>query len=111
MSLFWIFSNPQNSHFFVITSRWYLKVLFHCVDIVKVNAWLLYHRHCEQSNIAKKKQLALLSFTTQIASALINAYSTQKLVTPGRPPKRQVDATPRPQAITVDDARYDQTSH
>ena len=98
------------------TKRWYLKVLFHCVDIAKVNAWLLYRRHCEQSNIAKKKQLALLSSTTQIASALINAYSTQKPVTPGRPPKRKVVTTPppqrsRPQAIPVDDARSDQTSH
>jgi hypothetical protein len=24
------------------SKRWYLKVLFHCVDIAKVNAWLLY---------------------------------------------------------------------
>ena len=28
--------------------RWYIKVLFHCVDIAKVNAWLLYKRHCIQ---------------------------------------------------------------
>ena len=27
------------------TKRWYLKVLYHCVDIAKVNAWLLYRRH------------------------------------------------------------------
>ena len=27
---------------------WYLKLLFHCVDISKVNAWLLYHRHYNQ---------------------------------------------------------------
>ena len=25
--------------------RLYLKVLFHCLDIAKVNAWLLYQRH------------------------------------------------------------------
>ena len=27
------------------TKRWYLKVLFHCVDIAKINEWLLYRRH------------------------------------------------------------------
>ena len=27
--------------------KWYLKVLFHCVNIAKVNAWLLYRRHCD----------------------------------------------------------------
>ena len=30
------------------SKRWYLKVLFHCVDIAEVNAWLLYRRHCDQ---------------------------------------------------------------
>ena len=24
------------------TKRWYFKILFHCVDIAKVNAWLIY---------------------------------------------------------------------
>ena len=28
--------------------RWYLRVLFHCVDICKVNAWVLHRRQCWQ---------------------------------------------------------------
>lgn len=40
--------------------RWYLKVLFHCLDIAKVNAWLLYRRHREQMNAPKKQELSLL---------------------------------------------------
>ncbi|XP_065662880.1 piggyBac transposable element-derived protein 3-like [Hydra vulgaris] len=27
------------------TRRWYLKVFFHCLDIAKVNGWLVYRRH------------------------------------------------------------------
>ena len=43
--------------------RWYLRVLFYCVDICKVNAWVLYRRQCWQKGIPKKKQMALLDFT------------------------------------------------
>ena len=34
------------------SKRWYLKVLFHCVDIAKVNAWLLYRRYCDQQKVS-----------------------------------------------------------
>ena len=30
------------------TKRWYLKILFHLLDICKVNGWLLYRCHCVQ---------------------------------------------------------------
>ena len=33
------------------SKRWYLKVLFHCFDIIKVNAWLPYGRHCNQQKV------------------------------------------------------------
>ena len=36
------------------TKRWYLKVLFHCIDIAKVNAWLIYRHHCSQLKLSKK---------------------------------------------------------
>ena len=38
------------------TKRSYLKVLFHCVDIGKVDAWFLYRRHCNQLNVPKEKR-------------------------------------------------------
>ena len=37
--------------------RWYLKVLVHCVDICKVNGWLLYRRHANQISISRKKRM------------------------------------------------------
>ena len=36
------------------TKRWYLKVLFHSIDIAKVNAWLIYRHHCKQLKVSKK---------------------------------------------------------
>ncbi|XP_057308224.1 piggyBac transposable element-derived protein 3-like [Hydractinia symbiolongicarpus] len=33
---------------------WYLKVVFHRVDICKVNSWLLYRRYADQLKIPKK---------------------------------------------------------
>ena len=68
-------------------NRWYLKVLFHCVDISKVNAWLLYRQHCTQLNVPKRSQLSLLKFTTAIASGLINTNTVTRSV--GRPSKRK----------------------
>ena len=97
------------------TKRWYLKVLFHCVDIAKVNAWLLYRRYCTQLKVAKKQQLSLLKFTIAIASGLVNCRRIQKSV--GRPSKRKSDdiVIPQPRkqpvAMPVADARYDNTSH
>ena len=35
------------------TKRWYIKVIFHLVDIAKVNSWLVYRRHCDQLKIQK----------------------------------------------------------
>ena len=46
------------------SKRWYLKILFHCVDIAKINAWLLYKRHCDQQKVPKKLQMSLLKFTS-----------------------------------------------
>ena len=50
--------------------------MVHCIDICKVNAWLIYRRYCEPMEITKKRQLSLLKFTYNIATALINAGRT-----------------------------------
>ena len=71
----------------VKTKRWYLKVLFHCVEIAKVNGWLLHRRHCDQLGIFKPRRLGLLRFTMAIASALIHSIAIITGV--GRPPKRK----------------------
>ena len=98
----------------ITSKRWYLKVLFHCGDIAKVNAWLIYRRYCNQLEVPKKSQISLLKFTMAISSALTKSTTVQRV---GRPSKRQSDdhlplvrrkvPTPAP----VDDIRYDNVAH
>ena len=100
------------------TKRWYLRVLVHCMDICKINAWLLYRRHANQLNISQRSQLNLLQFSSQIANALImkskrvdrpigrpiKKLSTNSDLTETRGRKVQV---PTPQ----NDIRYDEFGH
>ena len=67
------------------SKRWYLKVLFHYVDIAKLNASLLYRRYCYQQKVSKKLQMLLLKFTSSAALALTKSgtYETPRSV--GRP--------------------------
>ena len=68
--------------------RWYLKnILFDCVDISKVNAWLLYRRHCNQPQVLQRKQLSLLTFISKIVEGLGSADKVPRGV--GRPSKRK----------------------
>ena len=50
--------------------RWHLKIIFHIVDIWKVNAWLLYLCHCKQNSTMSKHQMSLLSFVIDVFLAL-----------------------------------------
>ena len=50
--------------------RWYLKIIFHLVEICRVDGWLLYRRYCEQESVARKNQKPLLSFITELVHAL-----------------------------------------
>ena len=70
------------------SKRWYLRVLVHCLDICKVNAWLLYRRHADQLHIAKQRQMDLLEFSSKISHALMK--KSKPLDRPvGRPSKRK----------------------
>ena len=71
------------------TKGWYLKVLFHCVDIVTVNAWHIYCRDCNQLKVSKKLQLSLVKFTMMVAAALTKSHNIQRAF--GRPSKRKLD--------------------
>ena len=72
------------------TNRRFPKVLFHCVDIVKLNAWLVYRCHCNQLKVPKELQLHLMKFTMMIAgSALIKSRTNQRTVS--HPSKRKSD--------------------
>lgn len=52
------------------SKKYYLRFFFHFMDMVLVNGWLLYRKHCECQKINKKDQIDLLEFRTQIAAAL-----------------------------------------
>lgn len=67
------------------TKRWYLKVLFHCVDIAKVNAWLLYRHHCVLRKVPKKQQQPLLDFSLEISASLIKCGKSGISRKVGRP--------------------------
>lgn len=49
--------------------RFYLRIVFHFIDMAVVNNWLLYRRHCSQLNI--KKCIPLIDFKSEISQALI----------------------------------------
>ena len=93
---------------------WYLKLIFHCVDIAKVNAWLLCRRHCQQKEVSKKLQINPRTFTTQIASAFTLAGKDPKRtigwprrsISPKPPVERNL-AVPSP----VADIQFDKVAH
>ena len=39
--------------------RYYLRIVFHLLDMCVVNAWLLYRHHCSQQGITKCKTLII----------------------------------------------------
>ena len=98
------------------TKRWYIKIFWYMADICKLNAWNLYRRHFIQYGDPVNKMESFLSFSFDIANALINAY---KLVVKfGRPSKRSsIDksaAGPSKKAAVAtpcNDIRYDQVNH
>ena len=99
------------------SKRWYLKVLFHCVDIAKVNAWLLYRRHCDQQRIPKKSRMSLLKFTSSIALALTKSGTIE---TPRSVVRPRSSGDDNPQSakkrkvsteVPIGDTRHDHIAH
>lgn len=96
----------------VKTKRWYIKIFWYLVDICKVNAWLLYRRHCKQMGLPTRKVKSLMKFSCEVAEALIHASKTLEKPQRGRPSKRaSVEFTPsvikrRSNPLPVADVRY-----
>eukprot|EP00794_Sanderia_malayensis_P000928 gene928-235_t len=103
------------------TKRWYLSLIFHSVDIAKVNAWLLYGRYANQLKIPKAKRLSLLGFISEISQSLIKAEKASPAPRfAGRPPKRSMICEEEtrakrgcvPKVALLDiDSRFDQYGH
>ena len=63
--------------------RFYLRIVFHLINMACVNAWLLYRRHCNQRN---QKYRPLVDFVCDIAAALMKK-GTNETRKRGRPAK------------------------
>lgn len=50
--------------------KWYMRIVYYCLDVAVVNDWLLYRRHMQQRKVAKKSILPLRNFRANIAHAL-----------------------------------------
>lgn len=93
--------------------RYYLRIIFHFLDLATVNAWLLYRRHCEQLKI---KYMPLIDFKLNVAHGLLFSGDTVTKKR-GRPPSSSTNttSTPPPKRIftprPVDDVRFDGIGH
>jgi hypothetical protein len=56
------------------SKKWYLRNVFHLLDLTVVNAWLLYRRDCTDCGMNKTDQLSLLDFKSSVAACLCKQY-------------------------------------
>ncbi|KAK2716905.1 hypothetical protein QYM36_007150 [Artemia franciscana] len=93
------------------TRKWYMRIFYYVLDSAVVNAWLIYRRHCWQSN---DQPMPLLKFKTSIACSL--GYPDTPRRRPGRPLSLESEGNP-PQTIptqptlTPTDVRHDGYNH
>ena len=59
--------------------RWYFKVIFHALDICKINGWLIYRRHGDQEAVPKQDQKSLLAFVSELVEALTLARKSNSI--------------------------------
>ena len=55
------------------SKKWYLRIVFHLLDLTVVNAWLMYKRDSKASEVPKNEQLSLVDFKASIAACLCQA--------------------------------------
>ena len=67
------------------TKKYYVKIIFHLIDLSVVNGWLLYRRHCSQLQVPKKDIMSLLAFRVNIATVLLKSNPLPAIIKHGRP--------------------------
>jgi Transposase IS4 len=103
----------------VRSNKYYMRIIFHPVDLAIANGWLLYRRHCFQLRRQKKEILSLLEFCVEIAAALRRSDAPQRLTRRGRPPvklssnENRRSRIPRaaPKRIPADSVQQDGFNH
>ena len=102
------------------TIKYYFHIFYYCIGISIVNSWLLYRRHMEQRNVAKKNVLCLQKFQSQIADSLSRAgklTNSQDKRSRGRPSCNSSTVSPpakrRPPTVEAptQDVRLDKCGH
>ena len=69
----------------VRSKKWYHRLLFHYLDMLLVQSWLMYRRDADASGLARKKQLPLLRFKMSVAHCLTRQGKCDKGAKRGRP--------------------------
>lgn len=67
------------------SKKWYHRIIFHLLDTVVVQAWLLYSRDAAAANLTRKEKLPLLDFKLSIAAYLRRANKIASAEKRGRP--------------------------
>ena len=91
--------------------RFYLRIIFHLIDMCVVNAWLLYRRHLTLTG--ETKYMSLIDFRSDVARALLTAGKVISRKR-GRPSAESVPNERAKRTHTVkpvDDARFDCVGH
>uniref|UniRef100_A0A6A7GCV3 PiggyBac transposable element-derived protein 3-like n=1 Tax=Hirondellea gigas TaxID=1518452 RepID=A0A6A7GCV3_9CRUS len=76
------------------SKKYYLRLVFHIIDMAIVNSWLLYRKDAKNLKLQKKDIMPLFQFKLAISNALIKKGKAQKVkrcrpsaVSQGKPPK------------------------
>ncbi|CAF3441226.1 unnamed protein product [Rotaria sp. Silwood2] len=70
------------------SKKYYMKVIFHLIDLSIVNGWLLYRRHCSQLGMHKNEIRSLLQCRVEVAEALLKPITPKCSAQQGRPSVR-----------------------
>jgi hypothetical protein len=104
-------------HTSIWSKKWYLKIVFHLMDLVVVSAGLLNRRDCKSCGMSKKEQMSLLQFKASVAVCLCQ-QNKEKQKKYGRPSSSSLEhqleekKRKRPVAPMPDkELRQDEVSH
>lgn len=104
----------------VRSKKFYMKIIFHLIDLSLVNAWLLYRRHCSQFKMKKKDVMSLLSFRVNVAGSLLRSSPPPPLPAKrGRPSLDSINkeniaptsSRPAPSPAPSSNTRFDKYDH
>ncbi|CAF1455356.1 unnamed protein product [Rotaria magnacalcarata] len=87
------------------SKKYYMKIIFHLIDLSVVNGWLLYCRDCSQFRLSKNEILSSLQFRVEIAEALMKSVVSKHSIQRGRPSLRlrskENTPSPHPRAAPI----------